>query len=89
MPQEYVLEPEEWAELIRLSSITHETPVMALSVADGLAGRDFHSMAREAVMRYWRVLGAKYRFAPETAGPNDDVRRAIFAEPSATRETTV
>jgi len=86
MRREFTIEPADWAELVRLSHEALNMPVMALSLADGLAGRDFASQAREAVMRVWSRLGRKYGFHEDTTEPvNESERRisAIVREPDS------
>ncbi len=58
-----ILTKEELKKLLKLND--RNAPVMALSVADGLAGRDFASLARNSLREYWQELGKKHEFNPE------------------------
>ena len=80
MRQTYTINEDDWAEVLRLSQEAHRTPVIALSLADGLAGRDFASMARERVYAKWSEIGARMGFRSETVEPVDQERRMISAE---------
>lgn len=79
----YVIEQADWDRLMELSAAAHRTPVIALSVADGIAGRDFASLAHERVMAHWRELAKKYGFRYETVRPCSESERSVFAEPVA------
>ncbi len=60
-----ILTKEELKKLLKCNDDTGNVPVMALSVADGLAGRDFASLARNDLMEYWEEVGKKHEFNPE------------------------
>lgn len=64
MSKEYKLSDEDFADLKRLSEEARKTPVMALSLKDGLEGRDFASIALERVHAKWgeiaNKMGVKY-----------------------------
>ncbi len=60
-----ILKPKDLQALLKLNDEARSTPVIALSVADGLAGRDFSSMAWDRVRNKWEELGKKYNFNPE------------------------
>lgn len=77
--KQFQIEAQDWEELFRLSREAVETPVIAMSVGDGLAGRDFASMARERVMGKWRELGKKYGFDWETVSPVDQDKGIVSA----------
>lgn len=62
-----------------LSKEAANTPVMALSIADGLAGRDFASMAQERVFAKWREIGLKIGFDASDVQPFDQERHIIEA----------
>lgn len=79
--KEYQLTVGEWAELVRLSKAAGSAPVIALSSADALAGRDLATMAREDVDRYWGRLGEKYGFDGSDVQPVDENHRKIRARP--------
>ena len=81
MRQNFTISEEDWAELLRLSGEAHRTPVMALSLADGLAGRDFASLARQRVLDHWNEIGRRLGFKGETTEPVDQARRIVSAEP--------
>ena len=59
---QFMIEQEDWDQLIELSKQARNAPVMVMSLADGLAGRDFANLARERVFAFWRKLGRKYGF---------------------------
>ena len=80
MRQHYTISDEDWAELVRLSQEAHRTPVIALSLADGLAGRDFASMARQRVLDHWTEIGRRLGFDGMTVEPIDEVMRIVSAE---------
>lgn len=58
---------EEVARLKEQAGQAAETPAIALSVADGLAGRDFASLARERLM-HWCHEAALAHGLPEVPG---------------------
>ena len=59
------LQPDDLQRLLHLTDEAKRTPVIALSMRDGLAGRDFASLAWDRVREYWKELGEKYGFNPE------------------------
>jgi len=59
-----ILEQDDLKELLRLNDEASNTPVIALSLADGLAGRDFASLAWNRVRDKWEEFGKKYDFDP-------------------------
>jgi hypothetical protein len=61
------LTKEEHDKLVELYERAQTTPVIALSVADGLAGRDFATLAWNRVQEYMDKLGAKYLYEPTKA----------------------
>ncbi len=60
-----ILTKEELEKILKLNDEANNAPVMTLSVADGLAGRDFASLARNDLREYWIEIGKKYNFDPE------------------------
>lgn len=56
------LQPEELKKLIDLTKEAETTPVIAMSMRDGMEGRDLATLAWDRVRDYWRELGAKYGF---------------------------
>ena len=58
------LTEEEYEQLQLLYRDAQNTPVIALSTADALAGRDLSSLAWTAVKDYMDHLGKKYNFDP-------------------------
>lgn len=76
----YTLTEDEWNRLIKLSTEARNMPVMALSVADGITGNDFASIARRRVDAFWRELGSKYGFDPSDVKPVDESKRQISAQ---------
>ncbi len=77
----YTIPEEDWNELIQLSREAQNTPVMALSVGDGLAGRDFASMARDRVQSKWNAIGLILGFDASSVRPIDEKNRIIEATP--------
>lgn len=65
-----IVTKEELTELLRLYYSARTTPVISLSVADGLAGNDFASIANRTFQSYWAELGTKYGFNPDKHGFN-------------------
>ncbi len=63
------LTQEELGELMELYKTAQNTPVIALSVADGIAGRDFASQARQRFEYKWAEI-AKRHGAHSTDGFN-------------------
>ena len=59
-----VLTPEDLDELVKLTTEAKNTPVIALSLRDGLEGRDFATQAWNRVRDKWGELGKKYGFIP-------------------------
>jgi len=59
-----IIPKDELQELIDLTHRAEQTPVIALSLADGLSGRDFSAQAWENVRARWHELGRKYGFDP-------------------------
>ncbi len=82
MKKIFTLSQADWDGLAKLSKEARDTPVMALSTADALAGRDFASLARQRVMDRWDELGKKYGFKPNGLRPIDEAARKIEAEPT-------
>ncbi len=64
------LEVSEREELSRLYQVANTPPVIAFSLADGLAERDLASLAHELFWNYCAQLGEKYGFNPERVGIN-------------------
>ena len=84
---QFKISDEDWNAITELSREARNTPVMALSVADGLAGRDFASMARERVFSKWHEIGRKMGFDSSDIIPVDEKNRIIEAE-EADHETS-
>jgi len=59
-----VLEKEDLQELVNLTNEAKTTPVLAMSVRQGLEGKDWASQAWERVRDKWDELGKKYGFTP-------------------------
>ena len=72
-----ILTKEELDELLRLYHTARTTPVIALSVADGLAGNDFASIANRTFQSYWAELGTKYGFDPDRYGFNSKTGEVV------------
>jgi hypothetical protein len=81
--EHFTIDEADWNELMRLSREAQDAPVMALSSADALSGRDFAGAARERVYSYWRELGCKYGFDASEIRPVDEKRRIIAARRGA------
>lgn len=59
-----ILSKEDLDELIELNRKAQSTPVVAMSLADGLAGEDWSAQAWDRVRGKWQELGKKYGFEP-------------------------
>jgi len=77
----YQIEEDDWNELMRLSKIANETPVIALSVEQGLRGDDFASTARKKVFDKWEEIGRKYRFDGKDVESANEKERKVSAYP--------
>lgn len=53
---------EECDKLVKLYERARTTPVIAMSVQDGMEGKDFASLAWKDVEIYYDELAAKYNF---------------------------
>ena len=60
-----ILTKKELEKILKLNDRANNTPVIALSVGQGLAGQDFASMARNDLREYWLELGKNHNFNPE------------------------
>ena len=60
-----ILTKKELQKILELNDRANNTPVMVLSTAQGLAGKDFAKLAVEDLREYWIELGKKYDFNPE------------------------
>ena len=61
---------EENRELQDLYHTAQNTPVIAMSVKDGLEGRDWSTQAWNRVREYMDFLGKKYGYDPATHAVN-------------------
>ena len=77
----YQIDEDDWNELMRLSKIANETPVIALSVEQGLRGEDFASTARKNVFDKWEEIGKKYEFDGRDVLPVNQKERKVSAYP--------
>jgi hypothetical protein len=59
------LTPEELAKITQLYVKAQTTPMICTSMEEGLAGRDWASMAWADVRSYLNDLGKKYGYNPE------------------------
>lgn len=59
-----ILSTQDLVELLSLTKRAETIPVIALSLEDGLEGRDFSSQAWNSVRDKWLELGKKYGFEP-------------------------
>ena len=81
--QQYQISEQDWQHLIKCSQSARSAPVMALSIADGLAGNDFSSIAYRNVYEAWKALGRKYGFDGTDVEPVDEQQRCVSAYPLA------
>lgn len=58
------LSSQDLKELLELTRKAETTPVIALSLKDGLEGRDWSALAWDKVRDKWHELGRKYGFDP-------------------------
>jgi len=58
------LTTEELAELVELYRTAQNTPVIALSVADGISGRDFASQAYKRFEEKWAEIAKRHGAHP-------------------------
>lgn len=68
-------------ELKKLLDLTHEaetTPVIALSLEDGLRGKDWSAQAWDRVRDNWKELGKKYGFEPSQVKGIDSSTREVL-----------
>lgn len=72
------LSPEDLEELLKVTREAEKTPVIAMSLSDGLEGRDFATQAWDKVRDKWEELGKKYGFSPHRVkGINKDTREVL------------
>jgi hypothetical protein len=64
MSEPIMLSEEDLKELVELYQRARTTPMIAMSIADGLAGRDWSSLAWDKVRRKMDELGKKYGYNP-------------------------
>lgn len=64
------LSEEDRQELVKLYHEAQTTPVMALSAADMMGGRDWASQAWDCVREKMDELGKKYGYNPHTVEIN-------------------
>lgn len=69
---------DELKELMDLIAKAQQTPVIAMSVRDGMEGRDFATQAWDKVREKWRELGRKYGFNPEAVRGIDKDTGEVF-----------
>ncbi len=62
--------PEELAELMDCWNATLNTPVIAMSVKDGLEGNDFQSQAQRRFADKWIEICSKYGLQHDKTGFN-------------------
>jgi len=72
------LTQEELKELLNLHDQAYHTPVIAMSVRDGLEGRDFATQAWDRVRSKWEELGRKYKFHPSQVKGIDKQTGEVF-----------
>ena len=58
------LNSEDLRELVELTEQAKRMPVIAMSLREGLEGRDMASLAWDRVRTKWNELGKKYNFVP-------------------------
>lgn len=59
-----IIPKDELQELLDLTNKAQNTPVIAMSLRDGLEGRDFATQAWDKVRAKWGELGKRYGFDP-------------------------
>ena len=73
-----LLEKADLDKLVELTKEAQQTPVIAMSMADGLAGRDWATLAWDRVRGKWAELGKKYGFDPtRVKGINSDTGEVL------------
>ncbi len=65
--KQVTLEEADFKKLVELYTKAQRTPMIAMSVADGIAGRDWSTMAWNEVRAFMDQLGKKYGYKPQTA----------------------
>ena len=68
---------DELKELVDYYHKAQNTPVIALSVADGLAGRDFASQAQARFNEKWVEVCHKYKVDPALTGFNSQTGELV------------
>ena len=68
---------EECDKLTELYKRAQNTPVIAMSVQDGLEGNDFASLAWKDVEKYMDELGQKYGYDPKKYAINQVTREIV------------
>ena len=68
---------EECSKLVSLFKRAQNTPVIAMSVQDGLEGKDFASLAWDDVRKYYDELAKKYDFDVTKKCINQKTREII------------
>ncbi len=76
---EFTLTKEEHKELIEAYETSEATPVIALTIAEGIGGRDFATIAQDRLRSMMEKLGKKYGYKPET-GKISSLVRSFMAE---------
>ena len=79
MKRRFTIDEADWKHLIELCVTARNTPVIALSVGDGLSGRDFATLARKRIFDFWIELGGKYGFDGNDVTPVDEANRVVEA----------
>jgi hypothetical protein len=75
----FTINEADWNELLRFSAEARRTPVIALTVADGLAGNDFSAIAHRRVEAKWKEIGDRMGFDWTQVEPIDESGRVIQA----------
>ena len=71
------LSEEDTKKLLELYNRAQNTPVIAMSLEDGLRGRDFASLAWNELRDFQKELGNKYRYDWNRAAVNQ--KGEVFA----------
>jgi len=71
------LSEEDRKKLAKLYETAQTTPMIAMSMQDGLEGRDWATLAWNEVRNFMDELGKKYGYDPKTNMVNKDTGEVI------------
>ena len=66
------MQDSELKELVDLYQTAQNTPVIAISVRDGIDGNDFASRAYKRFQERWADICFKYKISPDENGFNSE-----------------